>query len=103
MPIYGYRCKSCDHTFEIMQSVNDEPIKECPECKGPVAKVFFPVGIAFKGSGFHVNDYKSPKRVAAEKSVSKPGSEKSAGGNGGGNGNGSGCSTCTSAGTCSSD
>ncbi|NCO65007.1 MAG: FmdB family transcriptional regulator [Candidatus Aquicultor secundus] len=84
MPIYGYRCKFCDHTFEVMQSVNDEPIKECPECKGPVGKIFFPVGIAFKGSGFYVNDHKSPKRIAAEKSTS-------------------GCSTCTSAGTCSSD
>ena len=67
MPTYGYRCKSCDNTFEVVQSVNDEPIKKCPECSSPVAKIFYPIGIAFKGSGFHINDYKSPERISAEK------------------------------------
>ncbi|HZD60185.1 MAG TPA: FmdB family zinc ribbon protein [Anaerolineae bacterium] len=73
MPIYGYRCRSCNHTFEVVQSVNDDPIKDCPKCGDPVSKIFFPVGIAFKGSGFHVNDYKSPKRIAAEKSAGENG------------------------------
>jgi len=87
MPIYGYRCKSCDHTFEVMQSVSDEPIEVCPKCEGQVNKLFFPVGISFKGSGFHVNDYKSPKRVAAEKAHSESGCNSS-------NGSNSECATC---------
>jgi len=62
MPTYGYRCTACDHEFEIFQKISDEPIKECPECKGKLRKIVFPVGIVFKGSGFHINDYKKPDK-----------------------------------------
>jgi putative FmdB family regulatory protein len=61
MPTYVYRCKKCRHQFETIQKMSDEPIKECPECKGEVARLIFPVGVVFKGSGFHVNDYPSSK------------------------------------------
>ncbi len=61
MPTYGYRCNDCGHQLEIMQKMTDRPLKECPECKGELAKLLFPVGIVFKGSGFHVNDYPSSK------------------------------------------
>lgn len=100
MPIYGYRCKSCNHAFEVVQSVSDEPLKNCPECDGPVSKIFFPVGISFKGSGFYVTDYKSKKHRADEKAADSGGS-----GNGcsGGNENGSGCAGCASVGTVSSN
>ena len=57
MPTYVYRCKSCQHQIEIVQKMSDAPLTECTECKGELRKVLFPVGIAFKGSGFHVNDY----------------------------------------------
>jgi putative FmdB family regulatory protein len=60
MPTYGYKCAQCDHEFEIFQKITDEPIKQCPKCKGEVKKMLFPVGIVFKGSGFHINDYKKP-------------------------------------------
>ncbi len=94
MPVYGYRCKSCNHTFEVIQSVKDDPIKNCPECNGEVGKIFFPIGISFKGSGFYATDYKSSKNGAAEKpSVGAPAKD----GNGGSrDGNGSGCSSCAS-------
>jgi len=59
MPTYVYRCKSCEHQFETIQRMNDEPVQECPECGGTVTRLLFPVGIVFKGSGFHVNDYPS--------------------------------------------
>lgn len=90
MPIYGYRCKTCNHTFEVIQSVNDEPVKNCPKCENPVSKVFFPVGITFKGSGFYSTDYK-PSSVRREKEA------VSENGNGGksDNGNSAGCSGCT--------
>jgi putative FmdB family regulatory protein len=59
VPTYVYRCKACEHQFETFQKMTDEPVKQCPECKGQVARVLFPPGIVFKGSGFHINDYPS--------------------------------------------
>ena len=57
MPRYEFQCENCSHTFELTQRFSDPPPKKCPRCQGPVQKVFHPVGIIFKGSGFHVNDY----------------------------------------------
>lgn len=59
MPTYVYQCKACEHQFETFQKMTDEPVKICPQCKGEVARVLFPPGIVFKGSGFHINDYPS--------------------------------------------
>ena len=101
MPIYGYHCKSCNHSFEVTQSVNDDPVKECPKCGGPVGKIFFPVGISFKGSGFYTTDYKSTKRLAAEKTAKENAGSRN--GEGSESGNGSGCSTCASVSTCGTD
>ena len=64
MPTYAYRCKNCKHQFETIQKMTDDPLKECPECKGPIARILFPVGIMFKGSGFHINDYPSSSSAA---------------------------------------
>jgi len=62
MPTYGYRCTKCEHTFEVFQSIKDDPISVCEKCGGKVKRLVFPVGIAFKGSGFHINDYCRPKK-----------------------------------------
>ncbi|MCL5102577.1 MAG: zinc ribbon domain-containing protein [Armatimonadetes bacterium] len=59
MPTYAYRCKKCEHEFEIVQRISEESLTECPECKGEICRLLFPVGIVFKGSGFHINDYPS--------------------------------------------
>ncbi|MCX8052408.1 MAG: zinc ribbon domain-containing protein [Armatimonadetes bacterium] len=59
MPTYVYRCKACEHQFETVQRITEEPIKQCPECGDSVTRLLFPVGIVFKGAGFHVNDYPS--------------------------------------------
>ncbi len=59
MPLYEYRCRSCGHEFEIQQSIVDDALTDCPECAGELRKVFHPVGIAFKGSGFYKNDARS--------------------------------------------
>ncbi|MEN6358358.1 MAG: FmdB family zinc ribbon protein [Armatimonadota bacterium] len=75
MPTYVYRCKKCGHQFEIVQKMKDKPLTECPKCKGEIARLLFPVGIVFKGPGFHVNDYPSPGARAtttAGMSKSKP-------------------------------
>ena len=59
MPTYEYACKSCGEHLEVVQSFRDDPLTECPNCKGTLKKVFQPVGIAFKGTGFYRNDARS--------------------------------------------
>ena len=86
MPTYAYRCKNCEHEFETWQRITAEALTECPECKGTLTRMLFPVGIVFKGSGFHVNDYPSSKsgasesdKKAEEKPESKPEPKETAG------------------------
>jgi putative FmdB family regulatory protein len=55
MPVYGYRC-SRGHHFEIQQRITEPPLTQCPECGAPVTRVFYPVGIIFKGGGFYKTD-----------------------------------------------
>jgi putative FmdB family regulatory protein len=55
MPVYGYRCTN-GHQFEIQQRITDPPLSQCPECGAPVTRVFYPVGIIFKGGGFYKTD-----------------------------------------------
>lgn len=59
MPTYEYECLECKHRFDVFQSMNDDPVTNCVKCNGRVRKLFASAGIIFKGSGFHVNDYKS--------------------------------------------
>src|SRR6478609_6937301 len=59
MPTYVYECSKCGDEFELYQSFSDDPLKKHPGCGGKVAKVFQPVGIVLKGSGFYKNDSRS--------------------------------------------
>ena len=56
MPTYVYACDSCGTQFERFQSFKDEPLRTCPSCAGAVRRVFQPVGIVFKGSGWYITD-----------------------------------------------
>ena len=56
MPVYEYECENCGRRFERMQSINDQPVRQCPECSGAVHKVFHAAGIIFKGSGWYITD-----------------------------------------------
>jgi putative FmdB family regulatory protein len=72
MPIYEYRCDN-GHTFEVMQRMSDDTLTECSQCGAPVQRVFHPVAIHFKGSGFYNTDYGKRKRGAsAKEDGSKP-------------------------------
>jgi putative FmdB family regulatory protein len=62
MPIYEYKCKK-GHVFDVMQSFNDEPLTKCEICGAPVQKVFHPVAVHFKGSGFYNTDYGTKRRA----------------------------------------
>jgi len=69
MPVYEYRCKSCGETHEIQHGFNDDRPKKCPTCGGLLIRVFHPIGVVFKGSGFHKTDYgKSGVRAATSES-----------------------------------
>lgn len=62
MPIYVYRCRDCDHHFEVTQSMSDDPVTVCEACGGHVERVLFAPAIHFKGSGFHNTDYGTKRR-----------------------------------------
>jgi putative FmdB family regulatory protein len=64
MPAYDYRCTACDHCYEVTRPIGAPAETACPECGGPVKRIFAPVGVVFKGSGFHNTDYRSPKNAS---------------------------------------
>ena len=99
MPTYEYACTECGKHIEVVQSMSDAPLETCAVCGGRLRKVFSPIGIVFKGSGFYRTDSrgkpakaepaadKGDKKPAAEtgsaasssdKAASKPKAEKSA-------------------------
>ena len=72
MPFYEYRCET-GHTFEVKQKMTDDPVTTCQTCDATVQRVFHPVAVHFKGSGFYNTDYGKKGSKAAEKSSdSKP-------------------------------
>jgi len=67
MPTYEYQCLSCGRHTEVVQSFSDDPLRTCPHCGGPLRRVFHPVGIVLKGSGFYSTDNRGgSKRRASE-------------------------------------
>jgi putative FmdB family regulatory protein len=76
MPLYEYRCEN-GHTFEVMQKMADDPVETCEVCGAPVQRVFHPVAVHFKGSGFYNTDYGKQRRGAGSSDDgSSGGSEK---------------------------
>jgi putative FmdB family regulatory protein len=76
MPIYEYRCER-GHTFEVMQRMSEDPITNCTTCDASVQRVFHPVAVHFKGSGFYTTDYGSKKRGASGSSSDASSSDSS--------------------------
>jgi putative FmdB family regulatory protein len=76
MPIYEYRCER-GHTFEVMQRMTDDPLTVCDEHGTPVQRVFHPVAVHFKGSGFYSTDYGKKKTGAASSSSEGSSSDSS--------------------------
>ena len=75
MPIYEYECRKCRHKFEMRRHFGENAGALCPSCQGEAHRVFMPVPIIFKGSGFYVNDYPSKSRKEGKK-TEKEGTEK---------------------------
>src|ERR1039458_5697444 len=110
MPIYEYRCAK-GHAFEVMRPISAGPLTKCETCSAPVERVFHPIAVHFKGSGFYNTDYGTKKRSReakeykeSNKSEKSEKSEKSkdsgakdgAGSSGSGSGSGSGSSSSSS-------
>jgi putative FmdB family regulatory protein len=66
MPTYEYRCTN-GHTFEVIQSMSDDPVETCEVCGAPVERVFHPIAVHFKGSGFYTTDYAKKAKAGAAK------------------------------------
>ena len=77
MPTYVYECAKCGDEFELYQSFSDDPLKKHPGCGGKVAKVFQPVGIVLKGSGFYKNDSRSGSKRSNGSATKSDSSESS--------------------------
>lgn len=73
MPVYTYKCEACGVQFERQQKFTDQPLTRCPECnKKALHKVYSPVGIVFKGSGFYATDHRSPSGMTHSAEGEKP-------------------------------
>ena len=86
MPLYGYRCQSCEREFEVLQRMSDPPQAACPDCGGAGTRLFYPAGIVFKGSGFYKTDSRSTAPASANGSTApaeKPADKASDGGTAG--------------------
>ena len=75
MPIYEYRCDN-GHLFEVMQKITADPVTACEECGAPVQRVFHPIAVHFKGSGFYNTDYGTSRRKREMDSSAKEGADK---------------------------
>ena len=94
MPTYEYACTECGQHIEVVQSMSDAPLGECGACGGRLRKVFSPIGIVFKGSGFYKTDSRksSTERKAGTSSTASSSS-----------GDSSSSSSSSSSGSSSSD
>ena len=79
MPTYGYRCDK-GHEFEVFQGMTDPPVKKCTICGAQVRRIFYPVGIVFKGQGFYKTDSRSGSgsSIPAAETASSSGGDKTA-------------------------
>lgn len=75
MPTYEYRCQN-GHTFEVVQRMTEEPVSVCANCEAAVERVYHPVAVHFKGSGFYNTDYGTRKRSAELKESAESGAQK---------------------------
>jgi len=75
MPTYQYACTECGERLEVVQKFTDDPLTVCPACEGRLRKLFSPVGVVFKGSGFYKTDSRgsgTTKGGGSSPSTSKP-------------------------------
>jgi putative FmdB family regulatory protein len=102
MPIYEYKCKK-GHVFEVMQSFSDEALTKCEVCGAPVQRVYHPVSVHFKGSGFYNTDYGTKRRAREAKENKESSSASSSSSDGGSKSSDSSSSNSDSSSSSSTD
>jgi len=82
MPIYEYLCEKCGSHLEVMQKINDAPLKRCQKCRGKLEKVVSRTSFQLKGGGWYLSDYSrksssagNTDKSADKKTESKPSSD----------------------------
>ncbi|HZC99856.1 MAG TPA: FmdB family zinc ribbon protein [Actinomycetes bacterium] len=78
MPTYEYACTRCGQHIEVVQSMSDTPLTECGACGGTLRKVFAPIGVVFKGSGFYRTDSRGKPSKRDDAPAAKDGQTRSA-------------------------
>ena len=79
MPIYEYKCQNCEHYFEVLQRISEEPLSTCPECKkNALKKLVSAPNFRLKGEGWYETDFKkdNQKNLAGNKEEKKSGQDK---------------------------
>ena len=71
MPTYVYRCRDCQHEFEVKQRITEAPLDTCPRCEGKIERVIFGSGVIFKGNGYYTTDYVRKKEPDTGKETAK--------------------------------
>jgi putative FmdB family regulatory protein len=71
MPLYEYRCNECNKTFEVLQKMDAEPLRECLYCQGSIEKLISTSSFQLKGSGWYVTDYKNKSKPPKKESIKK--------------------------------
>ena len=84
MPTYQYACTECGEQLEKVQKFSDDPLTVCPNCDGRLRKVFSPVGIVFKGSGFYRTDSRNGPVVGGQDGAGQDGAGQDGAGKDGG-------------------
>jgi len=106
VPTYEYECTNCHRRYEVVQRFTDPPLETCEACGGKLKRIYHPVGVVLKGSGFYSTDNRSRKALSpsskdkeggssseksdkseskpAEKSEAKPAAKKKDSGGGAG-------------------
>jgi len=77
LPLYEYRCTSCGHSFEKIQSFSAEPERECPKCHGVLIRPVTAPALRFEGAGWYVNDYAGKGGAKSEPSADASSAETS--------------------------
>ena len=76
MPLYEYKCRDCHRLSEVIQKFSDDPLTDCSECGGTLAKVISAPAFHLKGSGWYKTDYgpkdSSKKEASPDSKTEKP-------------------------------
>ena len=76
MPIYEYKCRACEHKFDKIQKISDDPLKDCPDCGAPeLVKLISAAGFRLKGTGWYETDFKNSSKKAKDSTKSSTASD----------------------------